>query len=42
MTMFLLGAAVGAVIKTLLPYPFLDDKVRAGWHWLEAKAKAGW
>ena len=42
MTAFLIGVAVGAIVKTLLPWPYGDDKVRAGWRWLETKVKEGW
>lgn len=42
MTWFLIGAVVGAIVKTLLPLPWADDRIRAGWRWLEAKVKEGW
>lgn len=34
MTTLLIGAAVGAIAKTLLPMPALDDRVRAAWRWV--------
>lgn len=37
MTWFILGAVVGAIVKTLLPYPALDDKVREGWRFIARK-----
>lgn len=37
MTIFIVGAAIGAVAKTLLPWPALDDKIRAGWRWAWTK-----
>lgn len=33
----LIGVAIGAIGKTLLPMPALDDRVRAAWRWLWAK-----
>lgn len=38
MTAFLLGVALGAIAKTLLPIPAFDDRVRAAWRWLWSKA----
>lgn len=37
MTMYLIAAAIGAIIKTLLPVPVFDDPVRAGWKKLKDK-----
>ena len=37
MTWFILGAIVGALVKTLLPWPFLDDRVREAWRWIASK-----
>lgn len=31
------GIAIGIVLKILVPMPFLDDPVRAGWRWLKGK-----
>ena len=46
MTGYLIAAAVGALVKTLLPYPAADDRVRAAWRWfhtwLDGKIKSGW
>ncbi len=42
MTAFAFGTAVGIIVKTLLPWPWADDRIRAGWRWLEHKAKDGW
>jgi hypothetical protein len=28
---FMFGIAVGIVIKTLIPMPFIDTEVKAGW-----------
>ncbi len=37
MTWFIIGVVVGAIAKTLIPWPAMDDKVREGWRWLRAK-----
>lgn len=37
MTMLIIGAAIGAIAKTLLPMPALDDRVRAAWRWAWSK-----
>ncbi len=37
--MFLFWIAVGIVIKVLIPMPFLDDPIRAGWGWLRDKVR---
>lgn len=37
MTTFLIGAAIGAIAKTLLPWPYADDKIRALWARLWAR-----
>jgi hypothetical protein len=42
MTWFIIGLVVGVVAKTLLPWPWADDKTRAAWRWLETKVKEGW
>jgi hypothetical protein len=35
MTGYLIAAAVGAIVKTLLPIPAFDDRVRAAWRRLK-------
>ncbi len=37
MTMFIFGLIVGAVAKVLLPWPYMDDKVREGWRYVAKK-----
>lgn len=37
MTTLLIGAALGALAKTLLPIPAFDDRVRAAWRWAWSK-----
>ncbi len=37
MTTLIIGAAIGAVAKTLLPIPAFDDRVRAAWRWVIGK-----
>lgn len=37
MTTFLIAAALGAFIKTLIPLPAFDDRVRAAWRWAWSK-----
>lgn len=37
MTTLILGAAIGIVLKILVPMPFLDDPVRAAWAWIASK-----
>ena len=37
MTSLLIAAAIGAIIKTLLPVPAFDDRARAAWRWVRAK-----
>jgi hypothetical protein len=37
MTTFLIGAAIGVIAKTLLPWPWADDKIRAAWRWAWSK-----
>lgn len=34
---FLAGLAVGVVLKVLVPMPFVDDRVRAGYRWMVSK-----
>ncbi len=37
MTTFIIAAAIGAIVKTLLPWPAMDDRVRAAWRWAWSK-----
>lgn len=37
MTWFFFGIAIGIVVKTLLPWPYADDKIRALWARLWAR-----
>lgn len=37
MITFIIAAAIGAVVKTLLPFPPLDDRIRAAWAWARGK-----
>lgn len=37
MIWLLIGIAIGAVAKTLLPWPWADDRVRAAWNWAWSK-----
>lgn len=42
MTYYIIAGVVGAIVKTLLPYPPLDDRVRAGRRWLWSKISRLW
>ena len=37
MTTLILGAAIGMVVKVLVPMPWFDDPVRRGWAWAWSK-----
>jgi hypothetical protein len=37
MTGYLIAAAVGAIVKTLVPVPKFDDPVRAAYRWVKNK-----
>lgn len=37
MTGYILAALAGVIAKTLLPWPWADDKVRAAWRWAWSK-----